>query len=268
MRHWLREPAGRDSTPHIIAKFLESEFGVYFFSYGGLIFDLAIGFLLVFKKTRLLGFGLLLVFNICNHWMFNIGVFPFLMIFATVIFLEPETPGKFIKKFFPQLKSHTDESKQEQFRYRKAAITFVSIYIIIQVLLPFRHWLYEGNVSWTEEGHLFSWHMKLRSKEKCGIYYEITNPKTGETWNIDPKSHLHKHHYNHVCREPSLTIRYAHYLGQTLEKQGVLNPVIKAGNLVSLNYRPPAPLIDSTVNLMDEEYSLFSQAKWILPLKE
>jgi hypothetical protein len=36
--------------------------------------------------------------------------------------------------------------------------------VAFQTLVPFRHLLYPGNVSWTEEGHRFAWHMKLRSK--------------------------------------------------------------------------------------------------------
>lgn len=268
MRHWLKEPAGRDNTPSIVAQFLESELGVYFFSYGGLIFDLAIGFLLVCKKSRLWGFGLLLVFNITNNWMFKIGIFPFLMIFATVIFLEPNTPRNFIQRFFPKLKPNSVELKQAPIILRKLAISFVAIYIIVQILLPFRHWLYEGNVSWTEEGHNYSWRMKIRSKEKCGLRFAATNPVTGEKWPILAENHLIGNQYPNMCRKPHMLIYYAHYLRDKIKETGISNPIITVVTSVSLNYRPLQPIVDPNLNLANEEYSIFKHANWILPFKE
>ena len=46
-------------------------------------------------------------------------------------------------------------------------------------LLFLRHWLYPGNVSWTEEGHRYAWHMKLRDKD-CTATFELvtSNPWT------------------------------------------------------------------------------------------
>jgi len=32
-------------------------------------------------------------------------------------------------------------------------------------LVPLRHLLYPGYVSWNEQGHRFAWQMKLRDKE-------------------------------------------------------------------------------------------------------
>jgi hypothetical protein len=148
LRQWFKEVAGRESTPEIIGKFLETEFAAYFFSYGGLIYDLVIGFLLICRKTRLLAFGLILFFNLTNNWLFRIGVFPTLMVAATIIFLEPETPKKMLQKFFPRFKKETISSSPIVSPYRKAATIFVSLYLIIQILLPFRHWLYKGNLNW------------------------------------------------------------------------------------------------------------------------
>ena len=34
----------------------------------------------------------------------------------------------------------------------------------VQLLVPFRHFLYRGHVDWTEEGNRFAWRMKLRDK--------------------------------------------------------------------------------------------------------
>ena len=44
--------------------------------------------------------------------------------------------------------------------------TLLGIYVAFQLLVPLRHWLYPGDVNWTDEGHRFSWRMKLRYKER------------------------------------------------------------------------------------------------------
>jgi len=268
MRHWLEIPAGREGTPAFAARFLESEFGVYFFSYGGVIFELSIGFLLICRKTRLLAFGLIFIFNLTNQWMFKIGIFPLLMIATAVIFLEPDTPRNFIKKCLPRLKQDRLDLKPRPSRFRKSAISFVSIYLMIQILLPFRHWLYEGHVSWTEEGQDFAWRMKLRDKGECRLGFFATNRETGETSLIPLGRFLAVRQFIRMCQRPHMIIQFAHFLGKKLEEEGISNPIITARTLVSLNYRPPQSLIDPDVNLTEEEYSVFKHSKWILPLKE
>ena len=52
------------------------------------------------------------------------------------------------------------------------------------------------------------------------------------------------------------------------KSQGIQNPIVTARTLVSFNFRPPQPMIDPDVNLVEADYSIFKSAGWILPLKE
>lgn len=268
MRHWLKKWAGRDNIPDFVASFMESEVGTYFFSYGGIIFDLGICFLLIYKKTRLLGFGLLIIFNLTNNWFFNIGVFPFLMIAATILFLEPDTPRNFIHKWFPHLHKKNIEIEQTPSSNNKRAIIFVSLYLTIQILLPFRHWLYEGNVNWTEEGRTFAWHMKSASKTECRLRFLATNQETNETWPISAENHLLLRQYKMMCIRPNLIFQFAHLLKNELQNNEINDPVITVRTLVSFNFRPVQAIIYPNVNLAEANYSIFKSADWILPLKE
>ncbi|MGV7221094.1 MAG: HTTM domain-containing protein [Nitrospinales bacterium] len=266
MRHWLEKTAIKDSIPELISNFLKSEFAAYFFSYGGLIFDLAIGFLLINKKTRLLAIFFLLIFNITNSFLFSIGVFPFLMIGATIIFFEPETPRKLFLKLFSRSYTNTIYESQKP-RFQKSAMIFVSIFLAIQVLVPFRHFLYEGYAGWTEEGRLFAWRMKLSSKSKCHLKIQVTRPDTGQTWPIVLKEHVTFRQYARMCRSPQMVYQFANILGAKLIKEGIENPVINANTSISFNFRPPQPIIDPATNLMAVDNSIFQHAHWILPLK-
>ncbi|MGV7221097.1 MAG: HTTM domain-containing protein [Nitrospinales bacterium] len=265
MRHWLVKG---DETPEILTRILESEFSAYFFSYGGIIFDLGIGFLLLYRKTRLFGFILLLVFNLTNNWLFTIGIFPFLMIATTVLFLEPETPRSFLQNYFSKFKSTNIYQKEKPSPYQKLAITFFCLYLCIQILIPFRHLLYSYNTSWSEEGHYFAWRMKLRDKSNCQLGILASNPDSGNTWVITGERHISERQYKDMCKSPNLIIQYAHFLGQELKILGISNPVITVRTLVSLNFREPQPMIDPNVNLVEAEYLTFKSADWILPLKD
>ena len=50
-------------------------------------------------------------------------------------------------------------------RLQWALVAVLGLFVASNVLVPLRHFAYPGEVHWTEEGHRFAWHMKLRDKE-------------------------------------------------------------------------------------------------------
>jgi len=266
IRHWLE---GSSDLP-IIDKFLTSEFGVYLFSYGGLVFDLLIGFFLLYRKTRFPAIVAVVLFHVTNAYLFSIGIFPFLMIAATVLFLEPDTPRKLLNKvkFLKFQKDAQQPVQAKKFNnFPILVYIFIGTYCFIQFLVPLRHWLYPGNVSWTEEGHKFSWHMKLRSK-KGSIFFLAKDPATEKQWRIRMKNDLSSRQIRKMKIRPDMIVQYAHFIRNRLQKQGIENPIINAETSISLNFKSPRPLIDPSVNLAEIEYFHFSHNDWILPFEQ
>ena len=68
-------------------------------------------------------------------------------------------------------------------------MALLALFAAFHVLMPLRHHLYPGNVSWTEEGHNFSWHMMLRTKRGT-LSLTATDSATGESWIIDQRDYL------------------------------------------------------------------------------
>ncbi len=105
---WLRgEPMSvwlaveRDAP--LIGPLLAHEWAGLAFSWAGMVFDVCIPFLLLIRRTRLVAIALTVAFHLANSQLFEIGVFPWLMIAANVLILPPETPRNFamsIKRFF------------------------------------------------------------------------------------------------------------------------------------------------------------------------
>ena len=60
---------------------------------------------------------------------------------------------------------------------RPAAVLLV-LFCAWQLLFPLRHHLYPGPVTWTEEGHKYSWRMKLRDKDGW-VRFRLVHRTTG-----------------------------------------------------------------------------------------
>ncbi len=63
----------------------------YTMSWAGALFDLSIGFLLWWGRTRLAAYVLVVLFHVLTAMLFKIGMFPYIMIAATLVFFEPFT---------------------------------------------------------------------------------------------------------------------------------------------------------------------------------
>jgi hypothetical protein len=147
---------------------------------------------------------------------------------------------------------------------QKLVAGLLAAYLAFQLLFPLRHYLYPGNVSWTEEGHNFAWHMKLRTKVGEALF-TITHPASGQTWTINPKDYLKSHQLMKMTTKPELLLQFADYLAEEKRREGYENVEVRARVMVSLNGREPQLLIDPNVDLVKEEIGLLP-TRWIEPL--
>ena len=228
------------------------------FSYAGLLIDLLAAPLLLWTRTRVWALGTLLIFHFMNEQLFGIGVFPVLASCLTLLFLPPAWPRRLFN--WP----HPGDSPPTFPLLSRSALLALSAYLAIQTLVPLRHWLYPGNVSWTEEGHRFAWHMKLRDKE-CTAVFIVDGPD--ESREIDPYDHLSSRQANKMMSSPYMAVQFAHYLAALAEEEG-LGPVkIRAQIDCSLNGRRTFPLIDPQIDLAAQSYGL-GPTPWILSLPD
>ena len=239
----------------LIGPLLAEEWFPLLIAWGGILYDGSIVFLLLYKKTRKLGFILSIIFNLFNSAVFHIGIFPYLMIAFSVFFFSPETIRKI---FFPKRrKPHIVRAKLSL-----GWTWVVIVYFSIQLLLPLRHHLYQGPVSWTEEGHRLSWRMMLRTK--YGSMRVITKDlATGDTERVNLKEHLIRNQITSMKGQPDMMWQFAQYLRKKRETQG-RNVAVFFETNISLNGRARKKLIDPSVNLAAQPWERFKHADWIL----
>jgi len=162
-------------------------------------------------------------FHLTNAQLFSIGIFPWFMIAAMVLFLDPAQLRPTMQRVEKWLggKANTFEATLKTTpRTRRLVLAGLGVYVAFQVLMPFRHHLYPGNVRWTEEGHNFSWHMKLRSKQGTLKLYAV-NLDTKETMKIDLAAHLSPRQRRKLASHPDMVVLFAHHLRDTFKASGV-----------------------------------------------
>ena len=138
------------------------------------------------------------------------------------------------------------------------------LHLALQLLVPLRHFLYPGRVSWTEEGHAFAWHMKLRGKDAVARF--VLRDPDGGVELVDPLHELPPWKASKMATRPDMVQQYARHLAAQREARGRPRPAVYASVYCSLNGRAPELLINPAVDLAAEPRNL-ARADWILPLR-
>ena len=283
---WLRlEPlsswlSSRSDFP-VLGELFMQDWSVAVAAYGITILHIFGAPLLLFKKTRIYIFCVYACFHTLNHFVFSIGIFPWLTLFATLAFFDPDWP-KQVWRYLKSMAGKKQEIKQKisqkqlwNTRYWKgqtpATQTFImaaiGVWFAYQVLMPLRHFLYPGNVAWTEEGHRYAWQMKLRSKQGSAVFY-VKDADSNREWVVYPSEFLTSRQVRKMAGHPDMILQFAHFLCDKWKMAHNLSNVeVRVKSVASLNGRKFAQMIDHTVDLVNIERNL-SSSDWILPLTE
>lgn len=212
IRSWFHSPDTADSVraafgasaDGLLVPLLRQEATVYFFSYGGLLFDLSIGVFLCVRRTRLLALLVATWFHAFNYFFVDkVGVVAPLSWWATLLFLDaqwpvrtwrwlrsPQWPTPDLGWFFVGMiavpilgaslgwkmpASTTVAPTRAQTRMGWPTLTLVSIWLALQTIIPLRHFAIAGDAYWTEEGVAFSWFLLTRNKIGNFIQFRVVD---------------------------------------------------------------------------------------------
>ena len=227
-------------------------------SWGGAIYDLSIPFLLAIRRTRWLAFMLVIFFHGLTATLFPIGMFPYIMILSTLIYFSPSFHEKILERLSVWLrirqKKVSEAFWQPTFGQRWYTIG-LTVFFGLQILLPFRHYLYPGELFWNEEGFRFSWRVMLI--EKAGIAtFQVEDGNTGEQFTVDNSEYLTVFQEKQMATQPDFIVQYAHHLRDVYEAQGIAQPKVFVDSYVALNGRKSVRYIKQGVDLCTVDYNL------------
>jgi hypothetical protein len=266
---WL---PGRYDLP-LLGPFLEQTWVHYAFSWGGMLYDLSIPFLLLYRPTRQLGFALVVVFHVLTRLLFPIGMFPYIMIVSALIFFRPALHHTILNRLAHWLritKTRFENGRTLLYvtlprkRLKLGALTLI---LALQLLLPWRYLLYPGELFWHEQGFRFSWRVMLM--EKAGYtQFKVVDPSRGETFLVDNSKYLTPFQEKQMSFQPDFMLEYAHWLEdhlQATQNRGDLK--IYAESYVALNGRGSKPYVNPTADLTQEKRG-WQPKTWLLPFTD
>ena len=268
------------------------EITAYIFSWTGMLYDLLIPFALFYRKTRIWAYFAVVGFHSMTGYLFQIGVFPVVMIALTLIFFEAKYHEKILnfissilfknnnhksKKYFT---FHSSNKKQsfhlllsplKNFKFiSKKWLYILGVYFIFQFLFPFRFMLYASQpynetLFWKEEGFRYSWRVMLMEKSGSATFY-VKNPITNKEGVVDNTEFLNRHQEKQMSFQPDMILQYAHFLEEKYKTEENPNPIIRAEVYVTLNGRRSQLFFDPNLDLSKLEDS-FLEKYWINSLK-
>ncbi|MEM6643578.1 MAG: HTTM domain-containing protein [Bacteroidota bacterium] len=251
----------------LIGWIFKYQFTAYLLSWFGMLFDTFIILGLLFKKTRLPAYFLVIIFHLMTGILFQIGIFPLVMILGVAIFFSSERHQRIITKletlFYKKTASTSVEPLQER---NRTLYPFIICFMAFQILFPWRYLLYPGNVFWTEEGYRFSWRVMLMEKAGTATFF-VKDGENGREGSVRNAQFLNPHQEKQMSMQPDMILQYAHFLDEYYLQKGMKDPIVRAECEVTLNGRRSRLLIDPTIDLSEIKDG-WKPKDWITPFQE
>ncbi len=271
MRLWMQTSAADEAS---IFQWLTGDPGIALASYGVILLHIVGAPLLLFKKTRLIVFLVYCVFHIINTMVFNIGIFPWLTLAATLLLFDPDWPRQVITWFnqkgwwlkgrhLAQAVANSEVIKPGI--GQRAIVAFMGIWLLLQVAVPLRHFMMPGDVAWNEAGHQFSWRMKLRDKRGSVVFTIVDSNNRVER--VKPDQYLNRKQLYRLACIPELVWQFAQMLDTEYTQRSGADVAVYADTSCSLNTRKPVRLINEQIDLSSISRDHPVQ-NWIYPLTQ
>jgi len=252
---------------------LRYEWTAYAFSWFGMLYDTFIVFFLLWRPTRPWAYLGVIAFHLMTGLLFQIGMFPLVMIALTLVFFSPRWHRRWLEQVGVLQDQATPEAQlaagsrpllQRTFT-RRLLLPLLGLYFVFQLLFPWRYLLYPGSLFWREEGYRFSWRVMLMEKAGTATFY-VKDSATGREGVVHNRAFLNPHQEKQMAFQPDLILQYAHWLAEHYDAQGLSEPEVRAEVYVTLNGRPSQLLIDPEVNLAEVQDG-WGPKSWILPYR-
>jgi hypothetical protein len=253
---WL---SARTGMP-VIGALFDQRWVAMAMAWAGFAFDSTIVIWLSWRRTRRLAFVTLVVFHGLTGYLFNIGMFPFIMTSSALIFGSPSWPRR-VLRWLPAPAPPPPGSTAPIAPPPRIVVAIIAAHVVVQLALPLRHLAYPGDVLWNEDGMRFAWHVLIR--EKHGNVQFVAAFADGKRLEIPPRNYLTPRQDREMAGQPDLILQLARAIGRDLHARGYRGFALHAITAVSLNGRAPAPMIDPRVDLLAVRD--LGERTWVLP---
>jgi hypothetical protein len=246
----------------VIGGLLEQDWIAYIFCWFACFYDLFIGFFLFNKRTVNIAYVFVIVFHAATAIFFNIGMFPFIMMTITIVFFKEELHLKAVDQLKRILRYRNESSNFSSASIPKLITPVFVLFFVIQIALPFRYLLYNGDLFWTEQGYRFSWRVMLMEKAGTAFFF-VKDNKSGREIEIDNKQYLSYMQEKMMATQPDMMIDYAKFIKKEFEKKGMRDFKVRALSYVTVNGSGSKEFIDPAIDLSTQSNSFFQNKDWV-----
>ena len=233
-----------------------------FSSYFSIFYDGFIVYLLLWRRTRLLGIVLSIMFHLFNSFIFQVGSFPYMALVLFLFIIPPKQVHQWMRRF--NVRSVFRENSSN-YPLKSVFVLFFCLFFVIQLALPLRQYFIKGNVFYTHEGGRIAWRMMLASvsgKTEIKIRQEPGGPMF---WYEEIEQDLSKQQMASLGTKPDFIYQYVQFLKDKYSKRGYPQIEVYAINKYWLNGREDYfRLVDPQTDMAKVSWNWFSHNEWIL----
>ncbi len=230
-------------------------------SWAGAAFDLTVPFLLSWRRTRLAAYLAACAFHLVTGRLFQLGIFPWLMMAFAPVFFAPSWPRDLAARLGARVEAAPPVGAS--FATPRWVRRSIAAFVAVQLLIPLRGLLYPGNGLWTEQGFRFAW--KVMLVEKNGdVSARVTDKASGRISIVEPRELYDALQSRMMATQPDLLLQFAHAVRDRERARG-REVEVRLDAFVAMNGRRSRRFVDPEVDLAGEEDGLASK-RWILPL--
>lgn len=283
-KKWVFDPFRFIMSDHFI--------DLYMVHVSGLILDLSLGFLLLLDKTRAIAVFFGSMFHLMNSQLFSIGMFPWTMLATMPFFFRSDWPRVLSRKMpgflsfllplqdDPKVEkcfTETTDRKQEKelcvnksgFIRKNVLVFLASFYVLVQLFLPWSHFITQGYNGWTNGLYGYSWDMMVHSWSTQHIRIEVVDRATNDSHFILPGVWVGGKWRSRWSSKPDMVKQYATCLARKIkgyEDLNITEPAIYVDVWRSMNQRFQQRMFDPRVDIVKAPWSPFARTPWVLPL--
>ncbi|EDV97067.1 vitamin K-dependent gamma-carboxylase [Drosophila grimshawi] len=239
------------------------------------IFDLSIAFFMTCEKTRLLVTPFMISFHLMNSRLFTIGMFPWVCLAEVPLFFSFDWPRRLCQllKRSPDVKENKATISEQGGLKAQLRSCIIIIYCILQLFLPYSHFITKGYNNWTNGLYGYSWDMMVHSYDTVLISIKVIDNDNQQVHHLNPYAFTE---YDRWTKYADMAVQYANCIERNIRDELTKNPdssPVKSSNIsiyfdiwCAMNGRFQQRTFDPRVDLLKAPWSPFKQTPWSLPL--
>ncbi|XP_063701219.1 vitamin K-dependent gamma-carboxylase [Culicoides brevitarsis] len=294
--HWVFTPFRLVLGPYLTDLLIVHWFACFF--------DLTIAFFLIYEPLRVWATPFCVSFHLMNSRLFRIGMFPWTCLAELPLFYHVDWPRKVLakcQKFFGYKSAAVEKQenakkkiftveevvddlqdlcgpckfKQKQrkmYKKQRKTVLLIFAYMILQLFLPFSHFITKGYNGWTEGLYGYSWDMMVNAWDTVLISIRVVDNSNGKHLYLEPYAYAESDRWT---KHPDMAYQYAQCINQRLQEdfRARRNLLLNSSDIsiyfdiwTSMNGRFQQRFYNPYQDMVKAKWSPFAKTDWVLPI--